>query len=96
MSVRVDQDKESCFKSTRNKGGGELVSSFGERGFDYTKCSVLVNNDNFRRFLISHLHFFSPDNDSLAMADAIKMINKAADLCFSNKFLQAKAELEPW
>ncbi|XP_078354114.1 tetratricopeptide repeat protein 39B-like [Oculina patagonica] len=30
------------------------------------------------------------------MVDAIKMINRAADLCFSNKFLQAKSELEPW
>jgi len=38
----------------------------------------------------------SPGNDSLAMVDAITMINRAADLCFSNKFLQAKAELEPW
>ncbi|KAJ7383870.1 Tetratricopeptide repeat protein 39B [Desmophyllum pertusum] len=39
----------------------------------------------------------SPENNSgLAMADAIGMINRAADLCFANKFLQAKTELEPW
>ena len=30
------------------------------------------------------------------MAEAVKMINRAYDLCFSNKFLQAKAEVEPW
>ena len=30
------------------------------------------------------------------MTEAIHMINKAAELCFSNKFLQAKDELEPW
>jgi len=36
------------------------------------------------------------DKNSLAMTEAIHMINKAAELCFSNKFLQAKDELEPW
>ena len=30
------------------------------------------------------------------MAEAVKMITKAYDLCFSNKFLQAKADIEPW
>nr|XP_058942050.1 tetratricopeptide repeat protein 39B-like isoform X1 [Pocillopora verrucosa] len=30
------------------------------------------------------------------MVEAAKMITKAYDLCFSNKFLQAKADIEPW
>ncbi|CAH3115651.1 unnamed protein product, partial [Pocillopora meandrina] len=38
----------------------------------------------------------STDNDSPTMTEAIKMITKAYDLCFSNKFLQAKADIEPW
>ena len=46
--------------------------------------------------MIFFIIFYRTDNDSLTMAEAVKMITKAYDLCFSNKFLQAKADIEPW
>lgn len=78
------------------KWGGTGFIFWGEWVWSYKMwcpCQIIIITSE--GFLLV-LHFFSSGNDSLAMADAIMMINRAADLCFSNKFLQAKAELEPW
>lgn len=33
---------------------------------------------------------------SLNISEAVEMIYRAAELCFSNKFIEAKDQLEPW
>lgn len=38
----------------------------------------------------------SRNKSSLSVAKAIPMINRTAELCFTNNFIQAKKELEPW
>ena len=80
---------------TRNKGGGwfHLLGRVGLIIQNVLSLSEIITPEGFSSFIYN---FFSPGDDSLVMADAITMINRAADLCFSNKFLQAKAELEPW
>jgi len=38
----------------------------------------------------------SRSKSSLSVTKAIPMINRTAELCFTNNFIQAKKELEPW
>ena len=64
---------------------------------------LVIMSNEFMFNLVNHwliwffkiIFFYSTDNDSPTMTEAIKMITKAYDLCFSNKFLQAKADIEP-
>ena len=41
--------------------------------------------------------FYSNQGEnSLNISEAMEMIYRAAELCFSNKFIEAKDQLEPW
>ena len=41
--------------------------------------------------------FYSDQGEnSLNISEAMEMIYRAAELCFSNKFIEAKDQLEPW
>ena len=41
-------------------------------------------------------NFYNRSKSSLSVAKAIPMINRTAELCFTNNFIQAMKELEPW
>ena len=41
--------------------------------------------------------FYSDQGEnSLNISEAMEMIYRATELCFSNKFIEAKDQLEPW